>query len=860
MMERRHAAQKAATKLKTTAPKTAAKTQAAKTAEATKGRFITLVQNHKNQLELIPNPQAIAEFVEDNRDHLPTDILLKLADPASEQELSEGNRRYNVWGDDATLAELLEDRLANGWHWVQPEEIGALTSAPILEAPDGRIYWHERYQVEASAEELILGRTVKFDGAPENRQPAPGKVPMAASAKKAEVAPAPLAPVPPVPGGNVSPDNPYGQWQTENLITSIETLTDNENFATSKPEQKAVEQMAESLSARPVEREAQEVKKAAALSKAASWLKKQAAGGDDFTRAYIQAALFSTNDNADESGGQPLDANYDPEDIAPETMQQIEADCQKFQRENGEFIRDCDRGSGEYSVEAQAGHDFWLTRNGHGAGFWDGDWPETGDALDKAAKAYGEFDLYVGDDGKLYGTPSRTPKAASIPGKKTCKDCGTPISSGTYCGGIYCAKKPKGWMGPKKDEKKEASIGGSGFAVNDETSKILEGDKSVPDGREAVEDNTGIVRPKTDNPSKFAAGESKHERDKFKEMDDLDENGFCVKCDGPLKGTSWSETSPDRFTHDVCPPKKTAAVSRWQLADDHIEFDRVAVLGTNWSPVYGSYTPERVVELLNKVTVSGLPDTSAGGTRYNGITAKKTAAGKHAEVDMGQYDAMKTAPSGDNSTPNFDARRKQLHEETSNMSPEEFREYLKKSGASTKKADGFTPQNQDTADVLEGDKSVDQTPADEDHTGVNVPATETPTKVAAAPLTTVRALKLAEDLIEELRTLYMDAKPIVNANETRPVREAVESIYHAMKTMGEAVKILEKQKKLEEEEVEAQQKVDTAKGKKSSRLASALVLAAEDEDAEAEEKDETKTASLKGDARSVVKRKVKATA
>jgi len=24
----------------------------------------------------------------------------------------------------------------------------------------------------------------------------------------------------------------------------------------------------------------------------------------------------------------------------------------------------------------KAGIDFWLTRNGHGAGFWDGDWPK----------------------------------------------------------------------------------------------------------------------------------------------------------------------------------------------------------------------------------------------------------------------------------------------------------------------------------------------------------------------------------------------------------------------------------------------------------------------------------------------------
>jgi hypothetical protein len=40
--------------------------------------------------------------------------------------------------------------------------------------------------------------------------------------------------------------------------------------------------------------------------------------------------------------------------------------------------------------EARAGHDFWLTRNGHGAGFWDGDWPEHGDMFTKIAQGYGE--------------------------------------------------------------------------------------------------------------------------------------------------------------------------------------------------------------------------------------------------------------------------------------------------------------------------------------------------------------------------------------------------------------------------------------------------------------------------------------
>jgi len=48
-------------------------------------------------------------------------------------------------------------------------------------------------------------------------------------------------------------------------------------------------------------------------------------------------------------------------------------------------------------------HDFWLTRNGHGAGFWDGDWDdETGKRLTTISKKYVEIDLYVGDDGKIY--------------------------------------------------------------------------------------------------------------------------------------------------------------------------------------------------------------------------------------------------------------------------------------------------------------------------------------------------------------------------------------------------------------------------------------------------------------------------
>lgn len=48
-------------------------------------------------------------------------------------------------------------------------------------------------------------------------------------------------------------------------------------------------------------------------------------------------------------------------------------------------------------------HDFWLTRNRHGAGFWDGDYEKAdGEKLTELAHSFGEINLYVGDDGKIY--------------------------------------------------------------------------------------------------------------------------------------------------------------------------------------------------------------------------------------------------------------------------------------------------------------------------------------------------------------------------------------------------------------------------------------------------------------------------
>lgn len=110
---------------------------------------------------------------------------------------------------------------------------------------------------------------------------------------------------------------------------------------------------------------------------------------DDFFNAYAACALWaSTDDN-----GEPLDL-YSVDDIDPKTLEVMRSDCKDFIAANATLLEDLDA--------EQCGHDFWLTRNGHGAGFWDGRFGEIGDKLSAACKPYGSFDLYE-VEGVIYG-------------------------------------------------------------------------------------------------------------------------------------------------------------------------------------------------------------------------------------------------------------------------------------------------------------------------------------------------------------------------------------------------------------------------------------------------------------------------
>jgi len=120
-----------------------------------------------------------------------------------------------------------------------------------------------------------------------------------------------------------------------------------------------------------------------------------------FMAGYEECALWSSIDD----DGESLSAY----DVASNTADKFEADCAAFYMANKALIHDdaaplsnCHASIGDRQA-AMAGHDFWLTRNGHGAGFWDGDWPDDiGETLTRAAEAFGPVDLYVGDDGRVH--------------------------------------------------------------------------------------------------------------------------------------------------------------------------------------------------------------------------------------------------------------------------------------------------------------------------------------------------------------------------------------------------------------------------------------------------------------------------
>jgi hypothetical protein len=125
---------------------------------------------------------------------------------------------------------------------------------------------------------------------------------------------------------------------------------------------------------------------------------------ESFLRGYIACALWSSTDD----DGEPLDANgRNAWDIADRTLAEMRADCTAFIASNVVDLNAYAFTLGQqpgtvHDAAERAGHDFWLTRNGHGAGFWDRGLGALGERLTNAASGYRAIDLFIGDDGKVY--------------------------------------------------------------------------------------------------------------------------------------------------------------------------------------------------------------------------------------------------------------------------------------------------------------------------------------------------------------------------------------------------------------------------------------------------------------------------
>lgn len=141
----------------------------------------------------------------------------------------------------------------------------------------------------------------------------------------------------------------------------------------------------------------------ASLKHLLSWIERQKEGSDaiasvkasmnDYQKkafdAYLDAVRWASSE-------EDMFTEYSNYDFAKETIEDAANDIKTFIENADGFLEGLD--------PEQVGHDLWLTRNGHGTGFWDrreleSEQKEKLTQLSKEAKQ--KWD-YIGDDGKIH--------------------------------------------------------------------------------------------------------------------------------------------------------------------------------------------------------------------------------------------------------------------------------------------------------------------------------------------------------------------------------------------------------------------------------------------------------------------------
>jgi hypothetical protein len=101
---------------------------------------------------------------------------------------------------------------------------------------------------------------------------------------------------------------------------------------------------------------------------------------------YLHAALWTAE----------LD-NRDIDEISPPSIKRARQDVKEFLAKAKPLLK-------KHKIvitDEQMGHDFWLSRNGHGAGFFDKDLGGIEDELQKLAKGFKEINVFGEDADKI---------------------------------------------------------------------------------------------------------------------------------------------------------------------------------------------------------------------------------------------------------------------------------------------------------------------------------------------------------------------------------------------------------------------------------------------------------------------------
>lgn len=122
---------------------------------------------------------------------------------------------------------------------------------------------------------------------------------------------------------------------------------------------------------------------------------------DAIVNHYLIGLLFAETDPSD----QPWDDNYSTEDFTEEATAAAQADCKEFLAKCDTLALDLTNiafsDDSVASSEERIGHDLALTRNGHGAGFWDRGLGELGQRLTDLCSQMGSVYIFSNDNKTL---------------------------------------------------------------------------------------------------------------------------------------------------------------------------------------------------------------------------------------------------------------------------------------------------------------------------------------------------------------------------------------------------------------------------------------------------------------------------